>query len=151
MTWYRWEPMIDAFSLFETDPKPAPTNIYEPPMGQSRRRRVADPKPEGTHRVPDHHTSIAAGLKELGRKGTQRERLAICFYRAGQNGLTDEEAASAAKIAPQSSPWKRCTELRQMGFLVYADKDRKTTTGTDAKVWRMTGAGMRALRERLRD
>lgn len=108
---------------------------------------IGSRKSAGTFRTPDHHTSIGAALKDLGRRGGQRERIALAHF-AHPAGLTDEEAANFAKLAPQSSPWKRCTELREWGYLVWAGIDRPTSTGTDAKVWRLTDDGLAAIRPR---
>lgn len=109
---------------------------------------VDQPKADGTSRALDHHTSVAAGLRDLGRRGSQRERIAFAFLNAGGRGLTDEGAAIAAGIAPQSSPWKRCTELREWGYLEYSGTDRPTSTGSPAKVWVVSPAGAKALTER---
>jgi hypothetical protein len=110
-----------------------PPSLFDPPV------RPIDAA-SGTHRTPDHETSERAGLSDLGRRTSQRTAIARQFWRH-PDGLTDEEAANAAIVAWRSAPWKRCTELRDGGWLEWTGELRPTSTGSPAKVWRMTAAG----------
>lgn len=108
-------------------------------------RDVDDEQAMGTHRALDHHTSREAGLRDLGRKGNQRQRLANAFLFAWPGGMTDEEAATLAGISLRSSPWKRCTELRSWGYIADTGFTRLTESGSPAKVWRLTDEGRTRL------
>lgn len=87
-----------------------------------------------------HETSRLAAIYHYQRSGTQRRRIGQAFYDHPE-GLTDEEAAGHAGIRPMSCPWKRCSELREDGFLEDTGTTRLTQQGSPAKVWRMTDAG----------
>lgn len=91
-------------------------------------------------------TSSIAALRRAG----QRWMLARAFYYATVNGrlnghkggLTDEEAAARCDIT-RGAPWKRCTDLRQGGWLRWTGATRETRNGAQAKVWAMTQSGIR--------
>ncbi len=87
----------------------------------------------------EHITSVMAQghPSQLGRRTGQRFLLAQAFYERGP--LTDEEAAEAANIT-KGTPWCRCTDLRQGGWIEWTGELRATRCGTQAKVWRMTEA-----------
>lgn len=157
--------------LFDVEPDPA--RVLSRDQAEAVRKAAAigagaaaavarnrqDPPPPGREqagksRGEDYETSTAAALRAPGRRGSQRVRIGQAFYAAGDDGLTDEAAAIAAGIPPQSSPWKRCGELREFGYLQslasLCDCDdpvgvtRKTTMGSDAVVWVMDAAARAA-------
>ena len=54
----------------------------------------------------------------------------LAEYRiAGADGLTDEEAATAAQLDPMSCWWKRCSELRKAGLIIETDRTRVGSRG----------------------
>lgn len=60
------------------------------------------------------------------RSGSQRARILLAYMAAGEEGLTDDQAARAAGISDKSCWWKRCSELRQSGLttpIVAGDDD----------------------------
>ena len=58
-------------------------------------------------------------------------------------GLTDEEAAQLAVV---HHGWKRCADLRRLGFIEPTGDTRPTVAGVQAMVCRITAAGLEALR-----
>lgn len=92
-------------------------------------------------RSTDPATSHAAARQPF-RRGTQRHTL-LKEYRDADN-LTDEEAAIAADI-PRGCPWKRCSELRDLGLIVPTGSVRRSGLGSDQRVCRITDAGMTVL------
>lgn len=84
------------------------------------------------------------------RPPNQQMRLLAEYPAAGERGLTDEEAADAAKVPVRSNFWKRCGELRVAGLIeqqVVAGKPvvRKGTSGIDQMVCVITGPGRAML------
>jgi hypothetical protein len=139
-------PLFDA-EPFEVpsvdDGKIVPVRTYA--RRAPRRPRVDAPKVSGTFRSDDHATSVAAGLKNVGRRGGQRRRIAFAFLWAWPRGLTDEQACELAGCPLKSSPWKRCSELREWGYLEDTGDTRPTSTGSAAKIWKVSEAGRAAL------
>ena len=87
-------------------------------------------------RATDPFTSrtAAAGLDARGHLGI----LSRAYREAGERGLTDEEAATATGIA---SAWKRCSDLRRLGFIVATGGTRRGSSGRDGIVCRWQGDG----------
>lgn len=83
------------------------------------------------------------------RAPTQQFRLLRQFRRAGDVGLTDEEAAEQAGLL-RSCYWKRCTDLRQRGFIAFTDARRMGSMGTPRKVSVITPSGLDFLEDRSR-
>ena len=112
---------------------------------ETHRQDPPDPTEDraGLHRAADYETSTAAALKEPGRRTSQRVRIGQEFY-DHPAGLTDEEACDLAGVPWRSSPWKRTGELRDLGYLEDTGETRATTSGSAAKVWRMTAVGRAA-------
>lgn len=88
----------------------------------------------------DYNTSIAGAEYVTPKAPTQKIRLLRQFKRAGENGLTDEEAAYSAGLL-DSCFWKRCGELRKEGLIVYVDAVRKGHAGIIRKVSVVTEEG----------
>jgi hypothetical protein len=75
------------------------------------------------------------------RWGTQCYRLLAQYVLRGP--LTDEEAAVAAGLVGTArSPWRRCTELRQSGFITDTGKERVSSAGSPQRVCAVTDKGL---------
>lgn len=105
--------------------------------------RLDAPIPSRARAEQPETSANAAGLS-LGRRGSQRVRLAEA-HAAHPGGLTDEEAATIAGIDPRSTPWRRCGELRDLGVLADTGRRRPTSLGADAVVWALTDLGRAAV------
>jgi len=66
----------------------------------------------GRHRYPDWKTSIIGAERIAYRSGSQKAKLLSAYREAYPHGLTDDEAAVAARLPLTSCYWKRCGELR---------------------------------------
>jgi len=77
------------------------------------------------------------------RRASQAMRLLAIYAENPIMGLTDEEASSQAGIL---HGWKRCSDLRRLGFIEDAATMRETTSGVNAMVCRITQAGLEALK-----
>lgn len=96
-------------------------------------------------RNTDPDTSHLAGAN-LPNAHTQRAKL-LQAYKIGL-GLTDEEATSAAGLyGVAKCPWKRCLELRQLGYIQTTGETRASTAGRLQNVCVITEAGIKALSE----
>lgn len=133
-----------AFSRGETDlivTRLAAAGYYVAPIipaGTSPGARTSDP--ETSHRA-------AAAIKL--RAGTQRTILLQSFaldWSAGGNGLTDEEAMERTEGVSASSEYaKRCSELREAGWIAPTGAHRKGNSGADRIVSQLTELGRAAL------
>jgi hypothetical protein len=75
------------------------------------------------------------------RWGTQCYRLLAEYVRLGP--LTDEEAAVAAGLtATARSPWRRCSDLRQAGYIMPTGTERISTAGSPQRVCVVTNKGL---------
>ncbi len=99
------------------------------------------------HRVNDHDTSVAGAHDVATRSPNQKVQLLRQFRRAGDLGLTDEEAADQAGLL-RSCYWKRCGELRRLELIAYTETKRKGTAGLGRKVSVITAEGLELLRTR---
>lgn len=72
----------------------------------------------GRARRDDWVTSIAGAQSVAYRAGSQKARLLAAYEAHYPKGMTDDEAAVAARIPLTSCYWKRCGELRQDGAIV---------------------------------
>ena len=84
-------------------------------------------------RKDDHQTSIEGAEAVESRAANQQAKLLQAFTRAGENGLTDEEAAAAAGLL-DSCYWKRCGELRRAGRITFNGQTRRGSAGVRRKV-----------------
>jgi hypothetical protein len=94
----------------------------------------------------DGATSVAP-LRTLSiRAGSQRATL-LALYAGTLFGLTDEEAGTTSGLArlPRCCYWKRCSELRQAGYIEPTGDTRLSTAGEAQQVCRVTKAGFDAL------
>lgn len=70
------------------------------------------------HRSGDHASSIEGARAVAARAPSQKIKLLIAFRTAGEDGLTDEEAADIAGLNNGISCWwHRCTDLRHDGLI----------------------------------
>jgi hypothetical protein len=90
-----------------------------------------------------------AGAKSLTvRAGSQR---ALLLTRYAEDSMTDEEAGHASGLAMLSKCcyWKRCSELRQAGYIATTGVMRRSSAGVDQHVCAITEAGSRVLSSTL--
>lgn len=64
------------------------------------------------------------------------KRLSATYQKAGHYGLTDEQACELAGIA---HGWKRCSDLRRLGFIVATGETRTGKSGRAQMVCRWQG------------
>lgn len=81
----------------------------------------------GNARASDPVTSRIAAVTVTAAAG-QAVALLNAYRQAGHDGLTDEEAASAAGLR-LTGYWKRCSDLRRLGCIVPNGTTRKQTSG----------------------
>ena len=78
------------------------------------------------------------------RWGTQCYRLLVEYVRRGP--LTDEEAAIAAGLVGTArSPWRRCTDLRQAGYIADTGAERVSSAGSPQRVCGVTDRGLQLV------
>lgn len=76
------------------------------------------------------------------RAGSQAMQI-LGVYRAHSiYGLTDEEAAQLAGV---HHGWKRCADLRRLGYIEPTGATRPTIAGVNAMVCRITATGLKVL------
>lgn len=109
-------------------------------------------------RTTDPATSHAAAREIKIKAGSQRARLLQAFAEepefrramgwADLDGMTDEEAMEAAKGVYERSEYsKRCSELREAGYIEPTGETRTGSSGLQRIVSRITDKGRRAVRE----
>jgi hypothetical protein len=85
------------------------------------------------------------GAKHIKAKRTsQAMRLLAVYNEHPIYGLLDERAAALAGIA---GGWKRCADLRRLGYIKPTGEMAATLSGVKAMVCRITSEGMEALVE----
>lgn len=72
---------------------------------------------EGTRHQPGIETTVLADKGISEKAPSIREVIHQAYIKAGDRGLTDDEAAQATGML-DTCYWKRCNELRQEGFIV---------------------------------
>lgn len=92
-------------------------------------------------RKADPVTSHAAAQKNRKKRPTQAMRI-LAEYLHGE--YTDEEVTRHAGIP---GGWKRCSDLRRLGYIAPTGKLAPTSMGVMAQVCAITHAGHTALRE----
>jgi hypothetical protein len=91
-----------------------------------------------------------AGAKAIKvRAGSQRAIL-LAVYDSNVY-LTDEEAGNVSGLAmlPKCCYWKRCSELRQAGYIRPTGKTRTSSAGVEQQVCEITDEGSRVLSSTL--
>jgi len=99
------------------------------------------PEPRVLARRSDPDTSHRAAENAALRSGSHKALLLVAYGYA-QNGYTDEEAASVAGLS-HIGFWKRCSELRNLGFIIPNGLERRASSGLMAQVCEITLEGKR--------
>ena len=97
----------------------------------------------------DGATSEAGSKAMTVRAGSQRAIL-LAVYDSNVY-LTDEEAGNASGLSmlPKCCYWKRCSELRQAGYIRPTGKTRTSSAGVEQQVCEITDEGSRVLSSTL--
>lgn len=95
-------------------------------------------------RTTDPETSHIAARKNRVTRKNQRGRILMAHFEEGP--MTDEECQT--KLGIRMNSMTRRTELFQAGFLENSGTRRRTSTGSEAIVWKITPEG-EALARRL--
>ena len=95
-------------------------------------------------RANDPETSTKAAQGLWVRAGSQRATL-LAEY--AHDPMTDEEAGNASGLAmlPKCCYWKRCSELRQAGYITPTGEVRQSSARVDQQVCSITEAGREIL------
>lgn len=93
----------------------------------------------------DGATSGAGAKAMTVRAGSQRATLLSAYY--VQDDLTDEEAGKVSGLSslPKCCYWKRCSELRQAGFIEPTGETRVSSAGVEQQVCAITDDGINVL------
>ena len=96
-------------------------------------------------RANDGATSTAGAKAMTVRAGSQRAKLLAVYY--SDVYLTDEEAGRVSGLSalPKCCYWKRCSELRQAGYIRTTGKTRVSSAGVEQQVCEITAEGERVL------
>lgn len=94
-------------------------------------------------RNTDPQGSVNGAKHVKPKRGSQAMRLLAVYAENPIMGLTDEEASSQAGIL---HGWKRCSDLRKLGYIEDAATMRETSSRVMAMVCRITHAGLEALK-----
>lgn len=119
----------------------------ESAMKELRAALAQRKKASPLHRTPDHVTSIAGAKAVTKRTPSQKVRLLRAYSYAGDAGFTDEQAAHKAGLLG-SCYWRRCTDLRSLGFIEQpaGEPVRKGSSGVSRMISCITLKGYRYLR-----
>ena len=95
-------------------------------------------------RANDPVTSSKASQSLWVRAGSQRATL-LAHY--AHDSMTDEEAGNASGLAllPKCCYWKRCSELRQAGYIAPTGEVRHSSAQVDQQVCSITQTGRDVL------
>ena len=95
-------------------------------------------------RANDPATSTKAAQNLSVRAGSQR---ALLLSRYAVADMTDEEAGHASGLAmlPKCCYWKRCSELRQAGYIATTGVTRHSSAQVDQQVCSITQTGREVL------
>jgi hypothetical protein len=70
------------------------------------------------HRDHDPVTSVMAAASVQTRAGSQKSLLLVHYAKAGDRGLTDEEAGIESGLHKKGANyWRRCSDLRALGLI----------------------------------
>ena len=106
------------------------TSIFDPPVHTMSRR-------------DDPSTSHAAAKIAKFNAGSQKHTL-LTEYACDPDGLTDEQAAARSNLL-HVGYWKRCSELRNAGYIARTGETRIASSGAAQDVCRITEAGIKAI------
>ena len=90
-------------------------------------------------RNSDPLTSHKAAVANAPRRGSQALRILATYLEVPQ---TDESAAEAAGVP---GGWKRCSDLRRLGYIVPTGTTARTSYGVEANVCAITPLGRKVL------
>lgn len=90
-------------------------------------------------RTSDPATSHAAARANVPRRGSQALRILATYLDAPR---TDEEAAEMAGVP---GGWKRCSDLRRLGYITPTGTTARTSYGVEANVCSITSHGRAVL------
>jgi hypothetical protein len=93
-------------------------------------------------RNSDPTTSRKAAEQVAPRRGTQMARL-LAEYSNASIGLTDDQAGQRAGLT--TGYWKRCADLRRLGYIQITGTTRPTFSGSQGMVCVITALGQEAL------
>jgi hypothetical protein len=95
-------------------------------------------------RTQDGITSREGARSITLRAGSQRAMLLEMYW---AEPLTDEEAGNLSGLSrnPKCGYWKRCSELRQAGYIRPTGEMRESVSGVSQQVCEITEAGRVAL------
>jgi len=96
----------------------------------------------------DGATSTGGAKAIVVRAGSQRQLLLAQY---DEEPMTDEEAGNASRLAilPKCCYWKRCSELRQAGYIRPTGKTRTSSAGVEQQVCEITDEGSCVLSSTL--
>ena len=96
-------------------------------------------------RREDSATSGAGAKAMTVRAGSQRAKLLTAYYI--HDNLTDEQAGETSGLSalPKCCYWKRCSELRQAGYIAPTGETRVSTAGVEQQVCAITDDGINVL------
>lgn len=106
------------------------TSIFDTPVHTMARR-------------DDPSTSHKAARVAKFNAGSQKYML-LTAYARNEHGLTDEEAAQISDLLHVGF-WKRCSELRNAGYIERTGETRIASSGAPQDVCRITEGGMMAI------
>jgi hypothetical protein len=86
-----------------------------------------------------------AGAKDITVRAGSQRALVLFWYSIQE--LTDDEAGRWSGLAkrPKCCYWKRCSELRQAGYIEPTGETRVSLAGVEQQVCRITYQGKQAL------
>jgi hypothetical protein len=92
----------------------------------------------------DKATSKAGAQAMTVRSGSQRAKLLFWY---SLDDLTDDEAGRYSGLAklPKCCYWKRCSELRQAGYITPTGETRRSLAGVEQQVCSITDTGLQVL------
>ena len=98
------------------------------------------------HRDHDPVTSVMESARVQVRAGSQKSILLFYYAKAGEAGLTDEEAGIESGLhARRANYWRRCSDLRALGLIQPTGGWRLSTMGERRMVCVITEEGRLAL------
>lgn len=94
-------------------------------------------------RASDPDTSRAGAESIQKALGARLRTLLAVYWHAYPNGLTDEQACDSAALF--HGGWKRCADLRRLGFIRDTGERRPLSSGRNGMVCVITAEGQEEL------
>lgn len=82
---------------------------------------------------PEGEATSALGALDVSNRAPNQRMALLEAFLANPAGLTDEEAAAHAGLLG-ACYWKRCGELRRLGYITYTDLRRRGAAGVSRRV-----------------